>query len=80
VRLLPRDILATTSAVIVDAGNYYRSRDSLIAEIDRGLPDGTWVERLLGRPVVIAFNNIRPKSLATVLVHWRHREQAFRRL
>lgn len=27
---LPRDILAATSAVVVDAGNYYPSRDSRI--------------------------------------------------
>lgn len=33
---LPRDIFATTKAVIVDAGNYYPSRDSRIPEIERG--------------------------------------------
>jgi predicted dinucleotide-binding enzyme len=32
---LPRDILATTSAIVVDAGNYYPSRDSRIPEIER---------------------------------------------
>jgi predicted dinucleotide-binding enzyme len=62
---LPRDILAATSAVIVDAGNYYPSRDSRIPEIDRGLPESSWVARLLGRPVVKAFNNILADSLAT---------------
>lgn len=62
---LPRDVLATTSAVVVDAGNYYPSRDSRIPEIDRGLPESAWVARLLGRPVIKAFNNILANSLAT---------------
>lgn len=61
---LPRDILATTSAVVVDAGNYYPSRDSRIPEIERGLPESAWVARLLGRPVIKAFNNILADSLA----------------
>src|SRR5688500_18624519 len=34
---LPRDILATTSAGIVDTGNYYPSRDGFLPEIDGGL-------------------------------------------
>lgn len=62
---LPRDILATASAVIVDAGNHYPSRDSRIREIDRGLPETAWVARLFGRPVIKAFNNILANSLAT---------------
>ena len=62
---LPRDILATTSAAVVDAGNYYPSRDSRIPEIERGLPESAWVARLLGRPVIKAFNNILADSLAT---------------
>ena len=62
---LPRDILATTSAIVVDAGNYYPSRDSRIPEIERGLPESEWVARLLGRPVIKAFNNILADSLAT---------------
>ena len=62
---LPRDILAATAAVVVDAGNYYPSRDSRIPEIDRGLPESAWVARLLGRPVIKAFNNILADSLAT---------------
>lgn len=36
---LPRDILATTSAVVVDAGNYYPSRDSRIRRSERSDPD-----------------------------------------
>ena len=65
VRQLPRDILAATSAVVVDAGNYYPSRDGRIAEIDSGLPESAWVARVLGCPVVKAFNNIVAASLAT---------------
>lgn len=62
---LPRDILAATSAVVVDTGNYYPARDGRIAEIDGGLTDSEWVARVLGVPVVKAFNNIGAGSLAT---------------
>ena len=62
---LPRGLLATTSAVVVDTGNYYPSRDGRIAEIDGGLTDSEWVARVLGCPVVKAFNNIIADSLAT---------------
>src|SRR5215216_6730579 len=31
---LPREILAETSAIVIDTGNYYPSRDDSIAEID----------------------------------------------
>src|SRR4051812_10456900 len=61
---LPRDILAATSAVVVDTGNYYPARDGRIAEIDGGLTDSEWVARVLGVPVVKAFNNIVAASLA----------------
>jgi 8-hydroxy-5-deazaflavin:NADPH oxidoreductase len=62
---LPRDILTTTSAVIVDTGNYYPSRDGQLSEIDGGLTDSEWVARVLGSRVVKAFNNIIADSLAT---------------
>ena len=62
---LPRDILAASPAVVVDTGNYYPSRDGRIAEIDGGLTDSEWVARVLGVPVVKAFNNIVAPSLAT---------------
>ena len=62
---LPRETLRKTSAAVVDAGNYYPSRDGPIAEIDGGLTDSEWVARVLGRPVVKAFNNIVAHSLAT---------------
>ena len=47
---LPRDILAATSAVVVDTGNYYPARDGRIAEIEGGLTDSEWVARVLGVP------------------------------
>lgn len=62
---LPRDILAATSAVIIDTGNYYPSRDDRITEIDDGLTESEWVAQVLGCPVVKAFNNIFADSLAT---------------
>ena len=62
---LPRDILATTPAIVVDTGNYYPSRDGRITEIDGGLTESEWVARVLGRHVVKAFNNIFANSLAT---------------
>ena len=62
---LPRDILTASSAVVVDTGNYYPSRDGRIAEIDGGLTDSEWVARVLGVPVVKAFNNIVAPSLGT---------------
>lgn len=62
---LPLNILAATSAVVADTGNYYPSRDGRIPEIDNGLTDSEWVARVLGVPVVKAFNNIVADSLAT---------------
>jgi 8-hydroxy-5-deazaflavin:NADPH oxidoreductase len=62
---LPRDILAASPAVVVDTGNYYPSRDGRIAGIEDGLTDSEWVARVLGVPVVKAFNNIVAPNLAT---------------
>lgn len=62
---LPRDILGASSAVVVDTGNYYPSRDGRIGEIDGGLTDSEWVARVLGTSVVKAFNNIVADSLRT---------------
>jgi 8-hydroxy-5-deazaflavin:NADPH oxidoreductase len=45
---LPEDIFATTSAVIVDAGNYHPCRDSRIPEIERGLPKARGSRGCLG--------------------------------
>ncbi|MBN9392722.1 MAG: NAD(P)-binding domain-containing protein [Chloroflexi bacterium] len=62
---LPRVILSATSAVVIDTGNYYPSRDGRIAEIDNGLTESEWVAQVLDVPVIKAFNNIGSKSLAT---------------
>ena len=62
---LPRDVLAASSAVVVDTGNYYPSRDGRIAGIEDGLAESEWVARVLGVRVVKAFNNIVAPSLAT---------------
>jgi 8-hydroxy-5-deazaflavin:NADPH oxidoreductase len=64
--LLPRHLFAGVpdDVIIVDTGNYYPSRDGRIAEIEGGLADSEWVARVLGRPVVKAFNNIGADSLA----------------
>ena len=62
---LPRDVLGASSAAVVDTGNYYPSRDGRIADIEDGLAESAWVARVLGVPVVKAFNNIVAPSLAT---------------
>lgn len=62
---LPEGLLTSTSAVVIDTGNYYPSRDGRIPEIDGGLTDSEWVASALGCPVVKAFNNIYAASLAT---------------
>jgi predicted dinucleotide-binding enzyme len=64
VQQLPRDILSKTSAVVVDTGNYYPSRDGAIDEIEGGSTDSKWVARILGKPVIKSFNNIVAGSLA----------------
>jgi 8-hydroxy-5-deazaflavin:NADPH oxidoreductase len=53
--------------VVIDAGNYVpRLRDGRIDAIDAGLPESQWVQTQLRRPVVKAFNTIRPASLASL--------------
>jgi predicted dinucleotide-binding enzyme len=60
---LPRGLFTRSSAVLVDTGNYYPSRDGRIAAIDAGKTDSEWVAHTLDRPVVKAFNNIGCASL-----------------
>jgi predicted dinucleotide-binding enzyme len=62
---LPRDLLAATSAVVIDTGNYYPARDGRITEIDDGLTESEWVSKILGTRVIKVFNNIYSVSLDT---------------
>jgi predicted dinucleotide-binding enzyme len=62
---LPAAVLSASKAVIVDAGNYYPSRDGEVEEINGGLADSQWVAKVIGHPVVKAFNNIVAQSLAS---------------
>lgn len=61
---LPTDILSASEAIIVDAGNYYPSRDGQITEIANGAADSEWTAKIIGHPVIKAFNNIVAQSLA----------------
>ncbi|QPH39520.1 NADPH-dependent F420 reductase [Pedobacter endophyticus] len=62
---LPIDILAASKAIVIDAGNYYPSRDGQIAEIANGATDSEWVAKVIGHPIIKAFNNIVAPSLAS---------------
>ncbi|WP_162056370.1 NADPH-dependent F420 reductase [Pontibacter pamirensis] len=62
---LPTDRLSASKAIVVDAGNYYPSRDGRNAAIEGGLTDSEWVAQVLGHPVIKAFNNIVAPSLAS---------------
>lgn len=61
---LPVEVLRGNSAVVVDAGNYYPTRDGVVAQVEAGSTDSEWISSVLGRPVVKAFNNILAESLA----------------
>ncbi len=65
---LPINILSASPAFIIDAGNYYPSRDGQIADIEAGLTDSEWVAKVIGHPVIKAFNNIVAPSLASKAV------------
>jgi len=62
---LPKNLLSDlpASSPIIDTGNYYPLRDGLIPEIANGMVESEWVSRVLGRPVIKAFNNIVADSL-----------------
>ena len=63
---LPAGLFAKTpkNLVVVDTGNYYpRQRDGRIQEIEDGSTESQWVEKLLDRPVIKAFNNIYAEHL-----------------
>jgi 8-hydroxy-5-deazaflavin:NADPH oxidoreductase len=65
VPLLSKEVLSHLSATspIVDTGNYYPLRDGAIAEIKGGMTESEWTSRVLGRPVIKAFNNVVADSL-----------------
>ena len=65
---LPIDILSSSKAIIVDAGNYYPSRDGSVTEIENGATDSEWVSKVIGHPVIKAFNNVVASSLASKAV------------
>ena len=65
---LPTDLLRVSNAIVIDAGNYYPSRDGQIAEIGNGLTDSEWVAKVIAHPVIKAFNNILAASLASKAV------------
>jgi predicted dinucleotide-binding enzyme len=57
-------ISAPDNLIIIDTCNYYPYlRDGKIEGIENGLTDSEWVQQIIGRPVVKAFNNITSKSL-----------------
>ena len=62
---LPKTMLAASKAIIVDAGNYYPSRDGKNTGIEGGLTDSKWVEHEIGHSVIKAFNNIVSQSLVS---------------
>lgn len=62
---LPIAILSASMAIIVDAGNFYPSRDGHNDAIENGLTDSEWVSGVIGHPVVKAFNNILASSLVS---------------
>jgi 8-hydroxy-5-deazaflavin:NADPH oxidoreductase len=62
---LPKDVLSGLPArsPIIDTGNYYPLRDGGIPEIEFGMVESAWTARVLGHPVIKAFNNIVADSL-----------------
>lgn len=65
---LPVDILSASKAIIIDVGNYYPSRGGQIVDIKEGFTDSEWVAKVIGHPVIKAFNNIVAPSLASKAV------------
>ena len=62
---LPHEVLRKNPAVVVDAGNYYPTRDGVVAQVEEGATDSEWIASVLGRPVVKAFKT-------SWLRAWRH--------
>jgi predicted dinucleotide-binding enzyme len=72
---LPVEVLRANSAVVVDAGNYYPTRDGVVAQVEDGSTDSEWISSVLGRPVIKAFNNILAESLAIRGISGRNGER-----
>lgn len=62
---LPVAILSVSQAIIIDTGNYYPSRDGENINLKDGLTDSEWAAKVIGHPVIKAFNNILSQSLAS---------------
>lgn len=43
--------------ILVDTSNYFPARDGVISAIEDGMVESQWVEQMIGRPVIKAFNN-----------------------
>ncbi len=65
---LPIEILSASKAIIIDTGNYYPSRDGKNSDIENGLTDSEWVAKVIGHPVIKAFNNIVASSFSSKAV------------
>jgi predicted dinucleotide-binding enzyme len=50
--------------VVIDTSNYYPHRDNGIAAIEAGQAESVWAAKLLGRPIVKAWNSIGAESFA----------------
>jgi predicted dinucleotide-binding enzyme len=62
---LPKDLFSKVKkgTIVVDIGNYYPLRDGVIEEIENGLTESAWVEKMIGYPVVKVFNSINWRAL-----------------
>jgi 8-hydroxy-5-deazaflavin:NADPH oxidoreductase len=65
---LPLNILSASKPIIIDAGNYYPSRDGQIVDIKEGLTDSEWIAKVIGHSLIKAFNNIVVQTLASKAV------------
>lgn len=62
---LPKNIFqdASKDLIVVDTSNYYPMRDNKIPELENGEVESVWVSKIIGRPVVKAFNAILAGAL-----------------
>jgi predicted dinucleotide-binding enzyme len=50
------------TTIVVDACNYYPSRDGKIQELEEGLPESVWFSRMIGMPVIKTFKSRFPRA------------------